>query len=124
MRFAKTVFLIAGIYGLAVVVPLYFLEERIGRQFPPAISHPDFYYGFVGVTLSWQFLFLVLAGDPLRYRSMMLPAILEKVTYVAALLVLFLQQRIPSIALAPGLPDAILAILFLASYIVTRANFV
>lgn len=122
MRFAKMVFLIAGIYGLAVVVPLYFLEERIGRQFPPAISHPDFYYGFVGVTLSWQFLFLVLAGDPLRYRSMMLPAILEKVTYVAALLVLFFQQRIPSIALAPGFPDAILAILFLASYIVTRAN--
>lgn len=64
----------------------------------------------------------MLAGDPLRYRPIMLPAIIENVTYVAALLVLFRQQRIPSIALAPGLPDAILAIVFLASYIVTRAR--
>ena len=120
MRFARTVFLIAGIYGLVAVAPLYFLEKRIEREFPPAISHPDFYYGFVGITLAWQFLFLVLASDPVRYRPMMLPAILEKVTYVAALLVLFFQHRIPSIAVAPGFFDGILGILFFTSYIVTR----
>jgi hypothetical protein len=43
MRFAKIVFLIAGIYGLLVLTPLYFLEGTIGRQTPPAITHPDFF---------------------------------------------------------------------------------
>ena len=71
MRFARAVFLIAG---MAVVAPLYFMEARIGREMPPAITHPEYFYGFAGVTLAWQLLFLVLASDPLRYRSMMLPA--------------------------------------------------
>lgn len=30
MKFAKTVFLIAGIYGLIVLVPQFFLERKIG----------------------------------------------------------------------------------------------
>lgn len=122
MRFARAVFLIAGIYGLAVMVPLYFMEERIGREMPPAITHPEYFYGFAGVTLAWQLLFLVLAGDPLRYRTMMLPAIVEKVSYVAALVILSLQHRVPSSVLPFGFLDGILAVLFISSYIVTRAR--
>ena len=34
MTFAKRVFLIAGVYGLLVLVPQYFMEERIGRDTP------------------------------------------------------------------------------------------
>ena len=49
MKFARIVFLVAGIYGLLVVAPQYFLEARIGRDTPPAITHPEFFYGFVGV---------------------------------------------------------------------------
>src|SRR5262245_705061 len=49
MRFAKWVFLLAGITGILVVIPLYFLEERFGRDQPPPVNHPEFYYGFVGV---------------------------------------------------------------------------
>ena len=45
MKFAKIVFLVAGIYGLIVLLPLYFLEERTGRDFPPPITHPEYYYG-------------------------------------------------------------------------------
>ena len=67
MRFARIVFSIAGVYGLAVVVPMYFLEDRIGREQPPSITHPEFYYGFAGITLAWQLVFLVLASDPFRY---------------------------------------------------------
>ena len=38
-----------GTWGLVVLTPLYFLFDEIGRQFPPATKHPDFYYGFLGL---------------------------------------------------------------------------
>jgi hypothetical protein len=68
MKFAKMVFLVAGIYGLIVLLPSYFLKEQIGRDYPPAITHPEYYYGFVGLAVVWQILFLVLSRDPVRYR--------------------------------------------------------
>lgn len=43
MRFARVVFMIAGIYGLIVMTPQYFLEAKTGQDFPPAITHPEFY---------------------------------------------------------------------------------
>ena len=61
MRFAKIVFLIAGIYGFLDLTPLYniyTMENAIGQRTPPAITHPEYFYGFLGVSLAWQFLFL------------------------------------------------------------------
>ena len=43
MLFAKCVFVVAGVYGLAVLLPQYFLEARTGRDCPPAITHPEYY---------------------------------------------------------------------------------
>ena len=74
MRFAKIVFRIAGIYGIIVLLPQYFTEDKTGRDFPPPITHPEFYYGFVGLALTWQLLFLLLSTDPVRYRLMMIPS--------------------------------------------------
>src|ERR1700730_5923016 len=95
MRFAKIVFFVAGIYGLLILTPMYFLEDKIGRDTPPAITHPEHFYGVVGVALAWQVLFLVLSTDPVRYRAMILPAVLEKVGWGLALSVLFSQHRLP-----------------------------
>jgi hypothetical protein len=120
MRFAKIVFLIAGIEGLLVLSPMYFLEAKIGRDTPPAITHPEHFYGFVGVALAWQVLFLVLSTDPIRYRLMILPAILEKVTWGTALLVLFWQGRLALSTFAIGSVDWIFALLFLAAYFKTK----
>src|SRR6267143_3437526 len=94
MRFAKAVFLIAGIYGLLILTPIYFMEGKIGRDTPPSITHPEYFYGFLGAGLAWQILFLVLSRDPLRYRAMILPSVLEKVSYGIALVFLFAQQRL------------------------------
>src|SRR5206468_3338498 len=66
--FAKRVFTIAGIYGLIVLLPLYFLERRLGEIQPPAITHPDFYYGFIGAAVAWQIVFLIIGRDPERHR--------------------------------------------------------
>ena len=46
MKFARWVFAIAGIYGVISVAPLYFMEQAIGKQDPPPITHPVFFYGF------------------------------------------------------------------------------
>ena len=81
LKFAKVVFKVAGIWGILVTLPLYFLYDFIGHQSPPVISHPEFYYGFVGVTLTWQIVFFVIATNPARYRMMIIPSILEKFSY-------------------------------------------
>jgi hypothetical protein len=122
MRFAKIVFLVAGIHGLLILTPMYFLENKIGRDTPPAITHPENFYGFIGVALAWQVLFLVLSTDPVRYRRMILPSILEKVTWETALIVLLSQGRLALSTFAIGSVDWIFAFLFLASYFTTKSH--
>lgn len=116
MRFAKLVFLVAGIYGLVVTFPQYFMEEKTGLDFPPPITHPEFYYGFVGVVVAWQILFILLAKDPARYRMMMIPAVIEKATFSIAVIVLFLQHRVSPVMLGFGIIDLILGVLFAVAY--------
>ena len=52
MKFARWVFLVAGIYGLIVITPFYFMEGVLGGVTPPALTHPAFFYGFVGTALA------------------------------------------------------------------------
>ena len=120
MKFSKIVFWCAGIWGVLALTPLYFVFDRLGQQYPPAITHPDFYYGFVGVALAWQVAFLIIASDPWRFRLLMIPAVLEKVSYFAALLLLYLQQRLAGTQLVFGAVDGLFAVLFLIAFAKTR----
>jgi hypothetical protein len=120
VRFAKIVFLIAGIWGLAIVTPLFFLFDYIGSQYPPVVTHPDIYYGFVIVTLAWQVAFLLMARDPVRFRPLMLTAMIEKFAYVTALAVLHSQGRIQFGQAAAGIPDFVLGVLFVAAFVKAR----
>jgi len=122
MKFAKIVFLVAGLYGLLTLVPLYFLESRIGISNPPAITHPEYFYGFIGVALAWQVLFLVVSSDPGRYVTLMPVAFLEKLGYGVATIVLFGMQRIDLPILVTGLIDLTLGVLFLAARARVRAG--
>ena len=119
MAFAKLTFLIAGIYGLVVLLPQYLLEARTGRDFPPPITHPEYYYGFIGVAVAWQIAFLVLAKDPVRYRPMMIPAIIEKASFGIAVGLLFALNRVSLPMLGAGLVDLILGTLFVIAYMRT-----
>ena len=120
MKFARIVFWIAGIWGVLVLTPLYFMFEVISRQDPPPITHPAFYYGFVGVALAWQFVFLIIATNPLRFRPLMIAGIVEKFSYGAALAVLYLQRRLHASDLIFGGVDLLLAILFLTAFVKTK----
>lgn len=122
MKFAKFVFILAGIVGMLELLPLYFLFEFVGRRTPPAITHPEFYFGFVGVSLSWQVAFLLIGSDPRRYRPFMLPSILEKASYVLALVVLLTQHRIGLSTALPAALDFIFGTLFIAAYASTTPN--
>ncbi len=117
MKFAQRLFLVAGLYGLLALVPMYFMEGTIGRETPPEITHPEFFYGFVGVAIAWQLLFLILSRDPLRYRAMILPAIVEKLSFGVAVLLLWSQGRAAGAPVLGGCIDLILAVLFARAFI-------
>ena len=119
MIVAKRCFLFAGIAGLLVLLPQYFLEEQIGRNYPPPISHPHQFYGFVGVALAWQVAFLVIASDPIRFRPMMIPAILEKLSFGIPAAVLFMNGRSPGVIFGAGMFDLFLGGLFALSFLRT-----
>jgi hypothetical protein len=118
IRLSKISFRLSGIYGIALLALMYFLEDRIGRDSPPAITHPEFYYGFLGVTLAWQIAFLIVASDPLRYRPIMIAAMVEKFGYVVALALLAINHRVEGLPLAVfGGMDLIWGVLFLICYL-------
>jgi len=119
MTFAKRVYALAGIYGLLVLTPQYFTEAQTGRDFPPPITHPEFYYGFVGTALAWQLAFLVMATNPARYRALMPATILEKLGFGVATVLLFAQDRLSGFVTAFGGVDLLLGVLFAAAYVKT-----
>ena len=111
--------MIAGIWGILVLTPLYFLEKRTGIDHPPAITHPEYYYGFVGVALAWQVLFLVIARDPERFRPAMPAAMIEKLAFVISTYSLFALGRVDSTMVAAASADLILGTLFAISFFKT-----
>jgi hypothetical protein len=117
MRFAKTVFTIAGIWGFLVLTPLYFLEDKIGLTNPPAITHPEYFYGFISVALAWQVAFLMIAHDPVRYRTLMIACMLEKFSFPIACTLLYMHRRIVSQVLASSMVDLLLGVLFVIAYV-------
>jgi hypothetical protein len=119
MKFAKIVFWIAGIWGVLVVAPLYLMFDLIGRKDPPPITHPGFFYGFVGAALAWQLVFFIIATDPARYRPLMVPSVLEKFSYNFAVVILVVQGRMDASDLLFGGIDLLLGILFVISYLKT-----
>ena len=116
MRFAKIVFWTAGIWGVVVFAPLYFMFQLISRNDPPPITHPGFFYGFVGAMLAWQIVFFFIATDPVRYRPLMIPSVLEKLAYSAAVILLVLQGRMHASDLVFGGVDLLLGALFVIAY--------
>ncbi|HEX8325211.1 MAG TPA: hypothetical protein VF595_15015 [Tepidisphaeraceae bacterium] len=115
MTFARRTYRIAAIYGLIVTLPAYFLESRLN----PPVSHPEQYYGFLGVVLAWQGAFWLIGGDPLRYRPLMPVTWVEKAGFAIPAVILFLQGRVDAAVLAVGLIDAGLCVAFVIAFIVT-----
>ena len=122
MKFARYTFLISGIYGLIVMLPQFFLENKIGVDQPPAITHPEFFYGFICVTVAFQLVFLVISSDPVRYRPLMLVSLVEKFPFVIAIALLYLQSRVGWQMVAAAATDGFWGLMFIVSYLKTRSD--
>src|SRR3954453_7220 len=118
MRFARWVFMLARASGVMIIAPMY-LEGRFFDKNPPAINRPEFYYGFAGVTLAWQFMFLLIASDPVRYRRAMLPAILEKASFAVAIPILYALGRVAGVWVGFATIDATWLVVFVVAYLRT-----
>lgn len=78
------------------------------------ITH--YYYGFIGVAIAWQVAFLVIAGDPKRYRPLMPATLIEKYGYGIAVFVLFWQGLLAPTMLVLGIINTVLGTLFAIAY--------
>lgn len=114
--FARRVFKVAGIYGLLVLVPQYLMETGVLAGARLQLTRPSDFYGFIGVALVWQFVFLLIAADPPRYHALIPLAVLEKLVFAIPVLALFAAGRVEGVVLAFGMIDLALACLFLMSF--------
>lgn len=118
MVFAKRVFLLSAIYGVVVLTPMYFAEGAMAAAGVP-LSHPESHYGFVGAALAFQALFFVISRDPARMRPAMIPAVLEKASFGAAVAVLALQGRVPGVVMVFAAIDVFWGVLFATAWFKT-----
>ena len=111
MKFTRIVYGLAAAYGFVSLLPLYFLIEKLGNDAPPAITHAEFYYRFVGLALLWQFVFVLIARTPIQYRSIMPIAIAEKFVYTVPVLVLYSLGQVHSNVARSSLLDPLFGVL-------------
>ena len=108
MRFARIIFVIAGVLGVLAMVPMYLAQESYR------------YYASLCGLVAWQFAFFVIASDPQRFRTMMIPATLEKLLWVGTLVVVYFRGQLTSPELlASTIPHGILGALFVAAFFKT-----
>lgn len=117
--FAKRVYLVAAIYGFVVLVPQYFLEASL----VPPTTHPEQFYGFIGLALAWQFVFVLISRDVYRYHALMPITVLEKLAFGLPALILYLQGRVPAPVLVVGLIDLLFGTLFVIAFVATRSEY-
>ncbi len=120
MRFARVTFIGAGIWGIAVLMPLFWLVDVTGRSYPPPVDYPHFFYGFLSVAMAWQLAFLVIGSDVARFRPLMVPAIVEKLGHVTTVTVLYSRARITTLDAQAAIPDLLLGLLFITAFVRTR----
>ena len=96
----------------------YFVELGL----PALIERPEHFYGFIGVALAWQFVFLIVASDVVRYRPLMLAWVLEKLSFGAAVAILYSMGRVSIGVQLAATVDLVLGALFVAAFVATRAS--
>jgi hypothetical protein len=119
MKLARYVFGIAAVWGILVLTPMYFLLEKTGIDDPPVITHSEYYYGFVGVALAFQFVFVIVASDPIRFRPLMIASVVEKLMWCVPVLLLYFGGRVATTLVIAACMDLTLGVLFSASYLMT-----
>ena len=119
MKTPRLIFTIAGIYGLIVLTPFLFVERMIADRTPGGVTHPEYYYGFLGAALVMQLVYLTIGRDPVRFRPLMPLCTLAKLAFFVPVLILWLQGRVAAEVLEFASVDALLAFAFLHAWRIT-----
>jgi hypothetical protein len=122
MRLARIIFIGAGIWGIAVLTPLYWLVDVSGRHYAAPNDYPQFFYGFIAVAIAWQIAFLIIGSNPARFRLLMIPAAIEKLGYVSTLILMYGRSRVSAIDVQPAIPDGLIGLLFIVAFWATRTS--
>jgi hypothetical protein len=122
MRAIRWLFYLSAAYGFLILTPQYFLEARFSAENPPPITHPEFYYGFIGVALAFQIVIALIGADPVRYRPMMLAAVAEKFSFGIAAPLLYAAGRLNPLTLVFSTIDLLLGIAFLGAWWALRGR--
>ena len=112
MKFVRIIFALAAAWGLFALVPG--LSAEAGPR-------PEYYYGFIGIALVFQLVFILIAIDPARYRALIPLSILEKLSFFLPVTILYTQGRV---AMGPGfvgaMVDGLFMLLFALAWLVSR----
>ena len=114
----KRIFTIAGIYGLIVLLPLYFAEPALTAM-GQGLTKPEYYYGFIGAAASFQLVYLMIGRDPVRFRPLMPLMLIAKLSFTIPVAILFFAGRVDLVTLVMASIDALIGLAFLWAWRIT-----
>ena len=114
----KRIYTIAGIYGLVVLLPLYFGEHAMAAM-GQLLTKPEYYYGFIGAAASFQLVYLMIGRDPVRFRPLMPLTLIAKLSFTIPVAILFLAGRVDTITMILASVDAMIGLAFLRAWRIT-----
>ena len=112
VRFARRLYRTAAIYGVIVLLPMYFV----------VIPHPYrlSLIGFAGVTLVFQGLFWIISRDPLGFLPLIGLSVFEKIAFGVPALAFWARGHADGVTAIFGAIDLALGTLFLLSWLQLR----
>ena len=72
--------------------------------------------------MAWQIAFLMIGSDPVRFRPLMIPSMIEKFGFVLITAVLYSRAAISPADASAAVPDLLLGVLFVAAFARTRSG--
>lgn len=112
MKYIRIIFALAAAWGFLALVPGLFGE---------AGPRPEYYYGFIGIALVFQLIFILIATDPARYRALIPIAILEKLSFFLPVTILYAQGRVAAGPVFAGaMVDGLFMLLFAIAWLLSR----
>lgn len=107
-KFASRVYFWAAVYGIPVLALAYLQPVPD----PWRLTH----FGFVGVTLVFQGVFLVIARDPRRFEPLMPVTVFEKLCFGIPAVAFWARGQAGSMTAVFGAIDLLLGVLFVVAW--------